>query len=112
MEDGQMLGVGAGNRADRTEFADAVRGADGPDAANAGISVGRIGGAELVAGATQLMSGCATMASSTGNAKSPGTPKMSVTPMSLSRPRTYSMTVGVVGMETSSGQKWLVPLSI
>src|ERR1700742_989094 len=49
-----MLGVGAGDRADRTELADAVGGADGADAANAGISVGGIGGVEFVAGANPV----------------------------------------------------------
>jgi hypothetical protein len=44
-----MLGVGAGDPADRAELADAVRGADRADAANTGISVSAIGGVEFVA---------------------------------------------------------------
>ncbi len=50
----QIFRVRAGNRADRTELTDAVGGADGPDTANAGISVGRVGGVEFVAGANPV----------------------------------------------------------
>ncbi len=51
MEDGQALGVGAGDAVEGAELADAVGGADGGDATDAGVAVGGVGGVEFVAAA-------------------------------------------------------------
>ena len=54
VEDRQVLGIGAGHRADRAEFADAVGGADGADTADAGVAVGGVGGIEFIAAANPV----------------------------------------------------------
>ena len=99
VEDRQVLGIGAGHRADRAEFADAVGGADGADTADAGVAVGGVGSIEFIAAANPVDIGMRDDRVLDGKAKSPGTPKISVTPMSWSRPSTWSMTVVVVMMK-------------
>jgi hypothetical protein len=51
MKDGKMLGIGSGDAGEGAEFSDTIRCAQGADSIDASVSVGGVGGVELVTAA-------------------------------------------------------------
>ena len=93
-----MLGIGSSDSVDCAQFAYTISRVEGSDAVNASVPVGRIRCIQLVAASDPVDTGKPTIASSTGNAKSPATPKTLVIPSSLSLDRTCSITVGEIDL--------------